>query len=141
MSLGVQIGVSVVWLLGYLALSLLYHRRWDAAIREWLGRKLGATVVWSKVDSRTLLSGESDGPVRAWDAQSEGSLIRQARNAFAVRSVQVVVMIVLGAAPAVGLLLVQMALKFNPLVLLACAPAVIAIFALYYVGTYRKLGV
>jgi hypothetical protein len=136
MSNPVHIGLTIVGLLAYLAISLLYHRRWDASIRAALGRRMGTTVRWSKVDGTTFM-GEGDGPVAAWDAQSEGPLRRQVLEALAVRTTQVVVMVLLGAAPAVGLLLLQMALGFHPVLVLISALAVIAIFALYWVGTYR----
>lgn len=139
MSLPLQISAAVAGLALYLVLSLLYYRRWDASIRQWLGRRLGTEVRWSKVDASTgLFEGEGNVPALAWSSSSERPLHRQALDAVAIRTTQIVTMVGLGVLPAIAVLGAQILLRFHALLVLGSAIAVIAIFSLYWVGTYRR---
>lgn len=139
MPVPVQIVISGVWLAAYLWMSLRYQRVWDARLRRSLGRRLDTRVGWSKVDtSEAALTDDSDPPVRAWHADSDGPLLRQLGQGLVVRAAYLAVVTVLGALPPLALIGVQLLLSFNGLVLLATLVPVIAIFSLFWVGTYRR---
>ncbi|GAA0665648.1 hypothetical protein GCM10010193_16340 [Kitasatospora atroaurantiaca] len=137
--LGVQVGVSLAWLLAYLVLSIRYDRVWDARMRAALSRRLGVDVQWGSIDGGGDPFSDSGGPpTPAWVADGRGTLVQQLKQTVALRSAQVAVMVLLGCVPPVGLLGLQILLTFHGLVVGATAFAVIAIFSLYWVGTYRR---
>jgi hypothetical protein len=139
MSVPVQIAISVVWLAAYLWMSLRYQRVWDASMRAALGRRLNARVGWSKVDtSEAALTDDSDPAVMAWHADTDGPLLRQLGQGLVVRAAYLAVIVLLGAVPPLALIGLQVLLDFHGLVLLASLVPVIAIFSLFWVGTYRQ---
>lgn len=139
MSVPVQIVISGVWLAAYLWMSLRYQRVWDTRLREALGRRLNTRVGWSKVDtSEAALTDDSDPPVMAWHADSDGPLLRQLGQGLVVRAAYLAVVVLLGAVPPLALIGLQVLLGFHGLVLLATLVPVIAIFSLFWVGTYRR---
>ncbi|GIH03699.1 hypothetical protein Rhe02_17660 [Rhizocola hellebori] len=139
MSVPVQIIFSAVWLVAYLLMSLRYQRVWDARMRGALGRRLNTRVGWSKVDiSEAALTDDSDAPVMAWHADSDGPLLRQLGQGLLVRAAYLAVIVLLGAVPPLALIGLQVLLGFHGLVVLASLVPVIAIFSLFWVGTYRQ---
>jgi len=137
--LGIQVGVSLAWLLAYLVLSIRYDRVWDARMRAALSRRLGTDVRWGSIgDTGDPFTDSGGPPTPAWVADGRGTLAQQLKQTVVLRSAQIAVMVLLGCAPAMGLLGAQILLKFHGLVVGATAFAVIAIFSLYWVGTYRR---
>jgi hypothetical protein len=140
-SLAAQIAVSTVWFTLYVVLSVLFDRRWDARMRAALGRRLGADVQWARVDaSGNLLETEGAGPTHAWHTEGSGSLGRQLGQEMAARGAYLVVLVVLGAAPPLGLLGVALLLNFHALLVLAIALLIIPVFSLFWLGRYRRVG-
>src|SRR5215207_6662258 len=98
MSVPVQIAISGLWLAAYLWMSLRYQGVWDARMREALGRRLNVRVGWSKVDtSEAALTEDSDPAVMAWQADSDGPLLRQLGQGLLARAAYLAVIVVLGA--------------------------------------------
>jgi hypothetical protein len=136
-----QVVVSAAWLLVYVLLSVLFARRWDARMRAALGRRLGTDVRWARVDaSGDPFDSEGTGPTQAWHADGSGSLGRQLGQELAARGAYLAVLVLLGAAPPLGLLGVQFLLHFHALLVLATALLVIPVFSLFWLGRYRQAG-
>lgn len=138
--LGVQAAVSAAWLIAYLVLSIVYHRRWDARLRAALGAKLGVQVGWAKVNTGTdpfSDEGTSAGTY-GWHGETQGSLGRQLWQAAAIRTVNILVIVLLGALPPVALLAAEYFADFSWLVFYPSVFLVIPVFALYWAGTYRR---
>jgi hypothetical protein len=75
-------------------MSLRYQRVWDASMRAALGRRLNARVGWSKVDtSEAALTDDSDPPVMAWHADTDGPLLRQLGQGLLVRAAYLAVIV------------------------------------------------
>jgi len=139
MSIIVQVIISVVWLAAYTVMSVRYQRVWDARMRAALGRRLGVGVRWAKVDrNEGAITDDGDPAVMAWHTDGDGPLLRQLGQGLLVRGAYLLVIVVLGALPPLALIGLQLLAGFNPLVLLASLLPVIAIFSLFWVGTYRS---
>jgi hypothetical protein len=139
MSIIAQAIISVLWLTVYTVMSVRYQRVWDARMRAALGRRLGVDVRWAKVDgNEAAFTDDSDPAVMAWHTDGDGPLLRQLGQGLLVRGAYLLVIIVLGALPPLALIGLQLLAGFHPLVLLASLLAVIAIFSLFWVGTYRS---
>jgi hypothetical protein len=139
MSIIMQIVISVLWLAAYTVMSVRYQRVWDARLRAALGRRLGVNVRWAKVDGdEAALTDDSDPAVMAWHTDGDGPLLRQLGQGLLVRGAYLLVIIVLGAVPPLALIGLQLLAGFHALVLLASLLPVIAIFSLFWVGTYRS---
>jgi len=139
MPITVQIIISATWLAAYMVMSVRYQRVWDARLRAALGRRLGADVRWARVDrDEAAVTEDSDPAVMAWHADTDGPLLRQLGQGLLVRGAYLAVLVLLGALPALALIGLQLLAGFHPLVLLASLVTVIAIFSLFWVGTYRS---
>lgn len=126
MMFALQAVVAVVGLLGYLALCLAYRRRWDAAIRAALSRRIGADVQWRWVSNTGYR------PRWQWHVDEDASLGRMAARTAVVSGTQYATMAILGALPAFALLGLELLLNFHALVLLATAFLVIPIASIFF---------
>ncbi|MDI1464703.1 hypothetical protein QEZ54_27400 [Catellatospora sp. KI3] len=139
LSVAVQIAVAIVWLGLYLVLSVRYQRSWDARMRAALGRRLGTGVGWAQSNgSGDPFTDDTTAGAPVWRAEGTGSLGQQLWQHGVARAAQLAVMVGLGVLPAAALLGVEFLLHFHGLVVLGTALAVIAIFSLFWVGTYRR---
>src|SRR5690349_2648927 len=107
--LGVQAAFSVAWLVAYLVLSVVYHRRWDTRLRAALGAKLGLQIGWAKVNTGTdpFSDDSTSAGTYGWQGETQGSLGRQLWQAVAIRTVNILVIVLLGALPPIALLAVE----------------------------------
>lgn len=124
--LAVQAAVAVAGLAGYLALSIVYRRRWDGALRAALGRRMGLRVGWARV------SDVGENPEDHWYAQTDGPLLRQAWQGAVVRAADIAALVVLGVLPPVALLGVEYVAGFHAAVLGGTAFLVIPIFGVFW---------
>lgn len=139
MSLSVQIIIAAVWLVAYTAFSVLYHRRWDARLRAALGRRLGLDVRWARPDEPGAALVDGSTPAgNVWHADTDGPLGRQLVQAATIRTAQIAVMVLGGAVPALALIGLEFLLDFHAVVLLGSLVAIVAVFSLYWVGTYQR---
>jgi hypothetical protein len=139
MSIIVQAVISVLWLTAYTVMSVRYQRVWDARMRASLGRRLGTDVRWARVDrNEGALTEDGDPAVMAWHTDGDGPLLRQLGQGLLVRAAYLAVIVVLGAVPPLALIGLQILAGFHALVLLGSLLAVIAVFSLFWVGTYRS---
>ncbi|MBV1856217.1 hypothetical protein [Catellatospora tritici] len=139
LSVAAQIAVAIVWLGLYLVLSVRYQRSWDGRMRAALGRRLGTGVGWGRSDGTgDPFTDDSTAAAPVWRAEGTGSLGQQLWQHTVARTAQVAVLVGLGVLPAAALLGLEFLLRFHGLVVLGTALAVIAIFSLFWVGTYRR---
>ena len=87
--------------------------------------------------SEAAFTNDSDPAVMAWHSDGDGPLLRRLGQGLLVRGAHLLVIIGLGALPPLALIGLQLLAGFHPLVLLASLLPVIAIFSLFWVGTYR----
>ncbi|AEV87672.1 hypothetical protein ACWT_6660 [Actinoplanes sp. SE50] len=126
--------LTVVYLVGYLTLSIVYHRRWDARLRAALGRRLGAPVGWEYHDRwHDPLSDATSAGYHGWAAQGDASL----RQRFLVNIAHLAVLVLVGVGPIAVYLLIAFAGLIHPLALWAALFLFIPIFALFWAGRYR----
>jgi hypothetical protein len=121
-----QIAVASVWLLAYLGVCIAYRLRWDARIRGAMGRRLGVDVRWRWIgDAGTR-------PDWEWAGDGKGPLGRTLWQMLVIATAQFATAALLGAAPALGLLWLEVSLDFHALVVLASAFLVIPIASVFF---------
>ncbi|NUT35472.1 MAG: hypothetical protein HOV79_20660 [Hamadaea sp.] len=124
--LAVQVAIAAAGLATYLALSIAYRRRWDAALRAALGRRMGLRVGWARV------SDVGENPEDHWYAETDGPLARQAWQGAVVRAADLAALVVLGVLPPVALLGLAYLAGFHAAVLGGTAFLVIPVFGIFW---------
>jgi hypothetical protein len=126
--------LTVAYLVAYLTLSVLYHRRWDGPIRAALSRRLGTRVGWGHhAGWADPFSDDVSAGYEGWRAEAGASLGRQ----FGVNMAHLAILLVFGVGPIVLYLLAVFAGLIHPLAVWLGMFAFLPIFGLFWAGRYR----
>jgi hypothetical protein len=132
----ISILFSAAYLLAYLVLSVVYHRRWDARLRRALGARIGSDVQWAYHRSQgdpLSTSSEGAGGFHGWAVGEDAGLSQH----FFVRAA-VIAVTVLGALPVVLYILIAVFAKLvHPLAAYPTIFLLLPIFGIYWSGRYR----
>ena len=126
MKIALQAAVAAAGLVAYLAVCWAYRKKWDAAIRAALSRRLGVDVRWHWVSNSGMR------PSWSWHSDAEGPLGRTLRHTIVIGAAQYATAAVLGVLPALALLWLEIEAGFHPLVVVASAFLVIPIASVFF---------
>jgi hypothetical protein len=126
MKIALQAAAAAVGLVAYLAVCWAYRKKWDAAIRASLSRRLGVEVRWHWVSNSGMR------PAWSWHSDADGPLGRTVWHTIVIGVTQYATAAVLGVLPALALIWVEIEAGFSALVVVASAFLVIPIASVFF---------